>query len=100
MQQFCCNIDFQLSSEDSRKIMDSDNIYSTLPAAANVKSIRIGLSDLHVNVTVINIIKNYITMQKGLPTWVIVTALAGAVAAVVALITGLCKCLCIIISDD
>ena len=34
MQQLCCNIDFQLSSEDSRKIMDGDNIYSTLSAAA------------------------------------------------------------------
>ena len=50
MQQFCCNIDFQLSSEDSRKIMDGDNIYSTLSAAANIESIRIGLSDLHDNV--------------------------------------------------
>lgn len=100
MQQFCCNIDFQLSLEDSRKIMDGDNIYSTLAAAANIELIRIGLSDLHDNVTIINIIKNYITIKKGSPTWVIVTALAGAIAAVVGLITCLCKCLCIIIPDD
>ena len=64
--------------------MDGDNIYSTLPAAANFESIRIGLSDLHDNVTVINIIKNYITIKKGSSTCVIiiiVTALAGAVGA-------------------
>ena len=80
--------------------MDGDNIYSTLPAAANFESIRIRLSDLHDNVTIINIIKNYITIKKGSPTWVIVTALTGAVAAVVGLITCLTKGLCIIIPDD
>ena len=80
--------------------MDGDNIYSTLSAAANIESIRIRLSDLHDNVTIINIIKNYVTIKKGSPTWVIVTALAGAVAGVVGLITCLTKGLCKIISDD
>ena len=104
-QQFCCNIDFRLlymwlSSEDSRKIMVGDNIYSTLSAAAKIKSVRIGLSDLHVNVTIINIINNYIAIKNGSPIWVAATALAGAVAAVVGLITCLTKGFCIIIPDD
>ena len=104
-QQFCCNIDFRplymwLSSEDSKKIIDGDNIYSPLTAEASIKSIRIGLSDLYVNVTVINIINYYNYITKGSPTWVIVTAIAGAVAAVVGLITCLYKGLCIIIPDD
>ena len=95
-QQFCCNIDVELSSEDSRKIRDGNNINITFPAAANIKSIRIVLSDLHANVT----INNYITIKMGSSVWVIVTALAGVVVAVVGLIAYLSNALCIIIPDD
>ena len=88
-QQFSCNIDFR-SSGDSEGMMDGEN---TLPAASDFKAIRIVLSDHHDNTTItinnINNINN--ACKESAPTWLIVTAIAGAIGIAIALIMCLCK---------
>lgn len=87
-EQFSCNIDFQLSEGDSGKIMDRENIYSTLPVIAMVEAIRIVLSGHHNNTMIIINNNNNAT-----PTWVVVSAIGTGILAVLALIGGLYKCL-------
>ena len=85
-QQFSCNIDFR-SSRDLEEIMDGEK---KLPAASDLKSMRIVLSDHHNNAT---IIINNINNAEGAPTWLIVTAITGAIGTFITFIMCLCKAL-------
>ena len=79
-------------------MMDSENMYTTLPATAIPKSFLLMLSPLLFsgNITIINnnINNNDATFEDGSPIWAIISSIGGAIVALIGLITCLYNVLC------